>query len=161
MPVAMAAAAPPGGPTGGKVVAPRVIGRPVNAVVGLEVASEYGNVGLAEQVRSGPAQPGHRARIFFRDIILQRGNARGGHHARNLETILDRRRQAFEGAGLAARDARIRVARATPGRCGIFLHNRVQGRIKALDGGKSRPKEVPRGKFPPEQRGVQIGSGIE
>jgi hypothetical protein len=61
------------------------------------------------------------------------------------------------GAGLAARDARIRVARATPGRCGILLHNRVRGRIKALDGGKSRTKKVPRGKFPPEPRRVQIG----
>jgi hypothetical protein len=40
------------------------------------------------------------------------------------------------------------VARATPGRCGIILHNRVPGRIEALDGGKSRTKEVPRGKFP-------------
>jgi hypothetical protein len=31
------------------------------------------------------------------------------------------------------------------------------GRIKALDGGKRRTKEVPRGKFPPEPRRVQIG----
>jgi len=61
----------------------------------------------------------------------------------------------------AARDARIRVARGAPGRCGILLHNRVHGRIKALDRGKSRTKEVPRGKFPPKQRRVQIGSGIE
>ena len=116
--------------------------------------------------RIAPArQPGHCVRIFFRvffrGIILQRGSARGGHHARNLETILDRHRQAFEGAGIAARDARIPVPRATPGRCGILLHNRVHGRIKALDGGKSRTKEVPRGKFPRKQRRVQIGSGIE
>jgi hypothetical protein len=67
-----------------------------------------------------------------------RGSARGGHHARNLETILDRHRQAFEGTGDARGDARIRAGRGAPGRCGIFLHNRVQGRIEALYGGKSR-----------------------
>ncbi|MGC2225130.1 MAG: hypothetical protein WA624_23570 [Methylocella sp.] len=63
-----------------------------------------------------------------------RWSARGGHHARNLETILDRHRQAFEGTS----DARIRTGRGAPGRCGIFLHNRVQGRIEALYGGKIR-----------------------
>jgi hypothetical protein len=161
MPAAMTAAAPPGGPTGGKAGVPWVISRPVNAVVGLEVAGENGSVGLAEQDRSGPAQPGYRARIFFRDIILQPRSARGGHHARKLETILDRDPQAFERAGLAARDTRIRIVRATPCRCDILLHNRVKGRVKALDSGKSRTKEVPRGKFPPKQRRVQIGCGIE
>jgi len=67
-----------------------------------------------------------------------RGSARGGHHARNLETILRCHRQALEGTGDATGDARIRAGRGAPGRSGTFLHNRVQGPFEVLDGGKSR-----------------------
>jgi uncharacterized protein (DUF1499 family) len=43
----------------------------------------------------------------------------------------------------------------------ILLHDRVQGRIEALDGGKSRSKEIPPRKLPPKQRRAQMASGIE
>jgi hypothetical protein len=48
------------------------------------------------------------------------------------------------GAGLAARDARIRVARATPGRCGILLHNRVRGRSRRSMAARVAPKRSAR-----------------
>jgi hypothetical protein len=80
-------------------------------------------------LRRGAAEP-PRSHLHS-GYNFARGSARGRHHARNLETILDRHRHAFERTGDAAGDARIRA-------CGIFLHNRVQGRIEALYGGKSR-----------------------
>ncbi|MGH6852278.1 MAG: hypothetical protein ACREDJ_03575, partial [Methylocella sp.] len=70
-----------------------------------------------------------------------------------------RLRQAFERT--AAGGVRIRAGRGAPCRCGIFLRNRVHGRIEALEGGTNRTEEVQRGKSPAKRRRVQISGGIE
>ena len=72
IPVATAAAAPPDEPPGEREN-PRIIGAAIDCVLGDPVARIGGHVRLAQDHRSGCAQPGHRRCIRLRDALAHAG----------------------------------------------------------------------------------------
>ena len=79
----------------------------MGGVVALEIAGEDRNHGLAEDDRAGGAQAGDGGGILLRDALLIGRQATGRGQAGDVESVLDRDREPFEGAGLTGGDAPI------------------------------------------------------
>ena len=65
-----------------------VVGDTEELVVTLEVGGVYGDVGLAQNDRTGVFQALDHVGVFCRDVVFQRGCTGGTGHAGNLPGVL-------------------------------------------------------------------------
>ncbi len=100
---------------------PRVVGRPVEGVIGLPVAGHDGRIGLAPD--DGAGAPGVSDRHgVVRLAVAQGVETGGGRHPLYVQGVLDGHRQAAEGA-----DARTLGAQLIDGRRPLAGAGRVGG----------------------------------
>ena len=81
-------------------------------VVALEIAGEDRDIGLAEDDRASGAQSRDGRRILVRNALAIGGQPARGGQAGDVEGVLDRDRQPFEGAGAAIGEAFVRCLRS-------------------------------------------------
>ena len=102
-------------------------------VVALEIAGEDRDIGLAEDDRASGAQSRDGRRILVRNALAIGGQPARGGQAGDVEGVLDRDRQPFEGAGAAIGDAFVRCLRRDARRFAVLRDDGIQARVQRVD----------------------------
>ena len=162
-PAARAAALPPGGAARCAVGIPGIAGRAVQRVVGLEVRQVHGDVGLAEEMRAGGAKAADRDAVGPVHVVAKRLEAPRGGRILHDVGLLDRHRDAVQGAEfLSARHRRV-------GAVGVLARtfedpngHRVEiGAVEFLDALDIVRRQLRRADFPVPDHGGEFQRRLE
>ena len=113
---------------------PGVARRAEERVVGVALQGQLGDIGLAEDDGAGAAQPRHRQLVGVRNEVGVEPRAPGRAQAPDEQVVLDRHRNAVEGAQRRAlRPARGARPRRRAGALRIERDDRIQHRVQPPD----------------------------
>ena len=130
---ATAAAEPPEEPPGTRAGIPGVADRAEETRLVRRAHRELVHVGLAEQHRARRPPPLDHGRVVWRDEVAEHARPAGREDAVGAEDVLVRDRHAGQRPALAARKARIGLARIRERALGGDGHEGVQTRAEPLD----------------------------
>ena len=111
----------------------RIVGPPIDRVVGLNVSQRRRDIGLAQNDRARRLQPPDSGGILMRDMAGVFGNAPAGRQAGDVEAFLDRHRQAEQRRGVACRQPLVRRPGLQPRPVEIADHDGVDRAVARLD----------------------------
>ena len=146
--------APGGSP---KIV--RIVGDPVDGVVGLPVVEPEGHVGLAEDHRAGSLDAAHDQRILRGPVVARFRIAPGGRSAGEIEALLDRHGHAEQRAALAARQPHIGLRSFDQRNLVGLRAHRIERGVRGFDPLNRVAREFDGGGLPRSQRLSEIRGG--
>ena len=149
--------AAPAGPTGSASEVPGIARPPVDGVGGLPVSEHGRNIGLAQQDGARCAGAHDGGGVVLGHEVAPLRHAAGRGQTSHVEGLLDRHREAAEGATLAARDGLVSGAGAVAGPLEVADHHRVEASVVALDPADVEVRELARRHPSGGQGGQQLG----